>query len=113
MKHIPTDITVDHINLNKLDNCKINLRLVDQRVQNINWGINSNNKSGVTGVRYDKRGDKWMVTWQDVKGNQCCKYFSSKKYTNDIAKAKAIEHRQKMIRELPHYVEALHLDAEI
>jgi len=112
MKHIPTDITVDHINLNKLDNCKINLRLVDWRVQNINWGINSNNKSGVTGVCYDKRGDNWTVTWRDIKGNQCYKCFSLKKHTYAIAKAKAIEHCQKMIRSLPQYVEALCLDAE-
>jgi len=33
-----------------------------------------------------------------------------KKIYQDIAKAKAIEHRQKMMRELPHYREALQLD---
>jgi len=71
-----------------------------------------NNKSGVTGVSYDKRGDNWMATWRDADGNQCYKCFNSKKYGNDIAKAKAIKHRQKMIWSLPHYREALCLDAE-
>jgi len=109
MKHIPSDITVDHINLNKLDNQKVNLRLVDRRIQNINQGIKSNNTSGVTGVSYKKPG-VWVAKWRDADGNQCYKCFSSKKYTNDVAKAKAIEYRQRMIRELPHYREALCLD---
>jgi len=34
----------------------------------------------------------------------------SKKYGNKGAKAKAIEHCQKMMRDLPHYREALQLD---
>jgi len=110
MKHIPTDITVDHINLNKLDNRKVNLRLVDRRIQSINQGIKSNNKSGVTGVSYNKKSKGWVAHWRDADGNQSCKWFSSKKYGNDVAKAKAIEHRQRMICSLPHYREALCLD---
>jgi len=112
MQHIPTDITVDHINLNKLDNCKINLRLVDRRVQSINRGCQVNNNSGMTGVSHYKNPGAWVTTWHDRDGNQCKKCFSSKKYTNDIAKAKAIKHCQKMMRELPYYREALQLDAE-
>jgi len=112
MKHIPTDITVDHINLNKLDNQKVNLRLVDRRIQSINQGIKSNNKSGMTGVCFDKNSKHWVAHWRDTDGNQSCKWFSSKKYTNDVAKAKAIKHRQRMICSLPHYREALQLDAE-
>jgi hypothetical protein len=110
MRHIPTHITVDHINRNSLDNPKSNLRLVDRRIQTINQGIKSNNTSGVTGVSYDKRGDRWMAIWRDIDGNQCHKYFSSKKYGNDIARTRAIEHCQRMIQSLPHYREALQLD---
>jgi len=93
MKH-PTGIavTVDHINRNSLDNHQANLRLVDKTTQCINQGMKSNNKSSVMGVSYDKRGGNWVAMWQDTEGNQCCKWFASKKYTNDIAKAMAIEH---------------------
>jgi len=66
----------------------------------------------VTGVSYYKNPGAWVTKWQDRDGNQCKKCFSSKKYTNDIAKAMAIDHRSWMIRELPHYREALQLDAE-
>jgi len=112
MKHIPTDITVDHINRNKLDNRKVNLRLVDRRIQIINQGMREDNTSGVKGVSFNKKYKFWVAQWQDADGNRCSKWFSSKKYGNDVAKAKAIEHRQRMIRSLPHYREALQLDAE-
>jgi len=110
MKHIPTDITVDHINRNCLDNQKGNLRLVDRRIQTINRGIKSTNTSGVTRVCFNKKSKCWVAKWQDIDGNQCRKSFGSKKYGNDVAKAKAIEHRQRMIQSLPHYREALCLD---
>jgi len=112
MRHIPTEITVDHINRICLDNRKSNLRLVDRRIQTINQGIKSNNTSGVTGVSYYKKPGAWVAQWYDSSGTKCKKWFSSKKYTNEGAKAKAIEHRQRMMRELPHYREALCLDAE-
>jgi len=112
MQHIPTEITVDHINRNCLDNRKSNLRFVDRRTQTINQGIKSNNTSRVMGVSYYKNPGIWAAQWKDADGNKCCKYFSSKKYGNDNAKVLAIKHRSQMIRSLPHYREALQLDAE-
>jgi len=47
MKHIPSDITGDHCNLNKSDCQKANLRLVDKRTWSINRSIQANNKMGV------------------------------------------------------------------
>jgi len=110
MRHILTKITVDHINRNGLNNCKSNLRLVDQRIQSINCGIKSNNTSGVMGVSYYKKSKHWVAQWEDADANKCKKCFSSKKYGNKGTKAMAINHRQKMICSLPHYREVLQLD---
>jgi len=79
MQHIPTEITVDHINRNGLNNSKSNLRLVDQRTQTINQGIKSNNTSGVTGVSYYKKSKRWVAQWKDIDGNKCCKCFNLNK----------------------------------
>lgn len=47
--------SVDHINGDKLDNRKSNLRVVDQSVNGHNRkGLNKNNTSGYRGIWYDK-----------------------------------------------------------
>jgi len=80
--------------------------------QNINWGMNSNNKTGITGVWRDNKSGAWVATWNDADGNQCIKSFSSNKYGDAKAKAMAVAHCQRIIRSLPHYVEALRLDVD-
>jgi len=111
MNHIPNEITVNHINRYGLDNHKFNLHLVSHRIQNINRTRLSNNKSGVTGVSYDKKSKLWVASWQDVDGNHCSRSFSLKKW-QDHAKNMAIGHHERMIRELPHYVEVLRINVD-
>lgn len=51
----------DHINRNKLDNRKCNLRIVSYQANIINSGKNICNTSGVKGVGYEKRRKKWYA----------------------------------------------------
>lgn len=51
----------DHINRNKLDNRKSNLRIVDYQANIINSGKNICNTSGVKGVGFEKRRKKWYA----------------------------------------------------
>lgn len=57
-----TYFEIDHINLNKLDNRKKNLRVVTPSQNQMNRDVMSNNTSGYTGVTWDKTRNKWKAT---------------------------------------------------
>ncbi len=52
---------VDHKNHNKLDNRKENIRNCTRCQNSMNIGIRSNNTSGVTGVSWQKRDERWCA----------------------------------------------------
>lgn len=52
---------VDHINKNRADNRKQNLRICEYSENDRNRGLCCTNKSGVTGVYFDKRRGKWAA----------------------------------------------------
>ncbi|MDC4245583.1 HNH endonuclease [Clostridium perfringens] len=51
---------VDHINHNTLDNRKENLRVVTNQQNGMNRKLGIDNTSGVTGVSFNKRNNKWI-----------------------------------------------------
>ena len=57
----PQGFDTDHINRNKLDNRRANLRTVTRSKNMINVGLRVNNKSGYIGVYWDKFTNKWRA----------------------------------------------------
>jgi hypothetical protein len=55
-----TTLFVDHMNHKKHDNRKSNLRIVTNSQNCMNHKLKSNNTSGVTGVSWDKKSNKWL-----------------------------------------------------
>lgn len=64
INNTPKDVSTDHINRNKLDNRKSNLRNVDNQKNHFNRGLQKNNTSGVKGVVWDKESNKWLAQIQ-------------------------------------------------
>lgn len=52
----------DHINGNRIDNRKINLRACKESENHYNVGVRTDNNSGFRGVSYDKDRNKWLVS---------------------------------------------------
>ncbi len=61
LKRVKGKNIVDHINRNTLDNRVENLRWVDGRGNMINCKLSKNNKSGVTGVSFNKQRNNWRA----------------------------------------------------
>lgn len=57
-----SSMKIDHINGDRTDNRRENLRFVTDAQNVMNRGIQSNNKSGVTGVYYDKFRCRWIAS---------------------------------------------------
>ena len=77
MKALPGQI-VDHINGNKLDNRKANLRFVDLSQNGMNKITAKNNKSGFRGVCWSSRNKKWRATININKKHIHLGHFESK-----------------------------------
>lgn len=75
---------VDHINLNKLDNRKSNLRLCSRTENNRNIGLPKNNTSGYKGVTFFRLRGKFMAQITVNRKNIYLGYFEDPK---DAAKA--------------------------
>lgn len=64
----PRGMVRDHINRNRLDNRKSNIRITSQQVNVINRGNQVNNTSGYPGVYWDKSNNKWRAAiWVNYK----------------------------------------------
>lgn len=98
---IPEGFVIDHIDQNKSNNKLSNLRMTTIKGNSHNCKMQSNNKSGFTGVYKGSMSGRlyWKAGWQDGKLWKH-KSFSISKYTDEGAYNLACDYRIKMLKEL-------------
>lgn len=80
----PPEYETDHVNHDKLDNRKSNLRVVTKSQNSFNVGIRKNNTSGYKGVSWSNVGKRWLAMINPGRKAVFLGYFANKE---DAAKA--------------------------
>lgn len=99
MKNKNKEYVVDHINRNRLDNRKNNLRLVSFTMNGFNKGKQSNNTSGYVGVSWDKSKNKWEAHIKQYGKKYFLGYFNNRKDAYIIRKNAEIEYYNTLRKE--------------
>lgn len=76
---------IDHINHNRLDNRQKNLRIVTKRENSLNHGVQPQNTTGIVGVYYLKKANRWMAATSNNHKTVYLGCFATKK---EAAKAR-------------------------
>jgi hypothetical protein len=84
----PLGLTTDHINGDKLDNRKENLRVCTNQQNNWNKDKPANNKSGHIGVYWSELKQRWLAK---IKIDGKCKHLGSYRNILDAADAREME----------------------
>lgn len=100
--------TVDHINVDSLDNNTDNLRIATMPTQIINQGLRSTNKTGIRGVSYDQTRDVWTASWSNDQDKARSLSFSVRKF-GENARNMAISARENAAANTNKYKIALSL----
>lgn len=105
--HLPLEEgkSIDHKNHETLNNNDDNLRVSDLPEQAINKRIRSTNKSGITGVRYDKTKKAWVAEWREDKKRRAIFTVS---VHGERAFDMAVAHRKEKEMMILKYRKALH-----
>lgn len=97
------DCLEGRVSVDRIDNTKGyvegNVRWATDKEQARNKGMYTNNKSGVTGV-YNQQGKYWVARWYVSPKKQKSRYFSIKKYGDELSFLMACEMRDVAIRRL-------------
>lgn len=101
---IPEGFIVDHLNGDTSDNNISNLRLVDTATNAKNRKKSIKCKTGITGVSFNEKRNKWSSTWVDMNGVRVQVSFSVSVY-GDKARQMAIEARVKGVNDCGNYTE--------
>lgn len=75
---LPRGIEIDHINRNKLDNRKENLRICTRQQNLMNYGVRADNKTGYKGVQFLSKSNKYRAVINFNKKRIHVGYFKNK-----------------------------------
>lgn len=101
--YIDSDLVIDHLDGNPLNNKIKNLKLKNLKGNSMNKRKQSNNTSGVTGVSLTTNGQGnyyYNVTWSELNGECKSRSFSVTKLGEDLAKTSALTFREQQIQRL-------------